>query len=89
MVPTKDDPTAKEPAGHRGSGRVDPVRVVVQAALAVYLIPVVLVVCLIGVASIAIGASARLAGRLVPRRGVGRATGPRLADVGRGSRVVH
>jgi hypothetical protein len=43
---------------------VDPLQRVVQVSLAIYLMPVVVVVCAIGGASIVLGAAGRLAARL-------------------------
>jgi hypothetical protein len=67
MVPIQDDPVPKgqapEPEAIR-QAQADPVRIVVQAALALYLMPVVLVVCLIGGTSLLAGGAARFAGQL-------------------------
>jgi hypothetical protein len=68
MVPIQDDPVPKAQAPDSEAirqARADPVRIVVQATLALYLMPVVLVVCLIGGTSVLAGGAARLAGRLV------------------------
>jgi hypothetical protein len=47
-----------------GHGSVDPLQRVVQVSLAIYLMPVVAIVCAIGGVSIALGAVGRLAGKL-------------------------
>jgi hypothetical protein len=58
MVPIPDDPETPR------SVRADPVRIVVQAALVLYLLPVVLLVCLIGTTAILAGGTARIVGRV-------------------------
>jgi hypothetical protein len=75
MVPIPDDPVA--------TGRSnDPVRLMVHAALALYLSPVILVVCLIGGTSVLAGGAAKIARKFVDRPGrdpvrPGRAGAPR------------
>jgi len=64
MVPIPDNPVATGQS-------TDPVRLVVHAALALYLSPVILVVCLIGGTSVLAGAAARVARKLVVRHGRG------------------
>ena len=58
MVPIADDSTAAGQATEPGNGPIDaggPVRAVVHVILAIYLSPVILVVCLIGATSILAG----------------------------------
>ncbi len=62
------------------SGR-DPVRIFVQAALAIYLSPILLILCLIGGASLLAGGLARIAHR--PSQGLAR---PNLPMAGPGMR---
>ena len=58
MVPIPDDPETT------CSVQADPVRIVVQAALALYLMPVVAIVCLIGGTSILAAGTIRMIGQL-------------------------
>jgi hypothetical protein len=64
MPPNADDPVAAgqsaDPATMIPSAGADPVRVVVHGMLAIYLSPVILIVCLIGAASILAGKAARM-----------------------------
>jgi hypothetical protein len=65
MVPIPDDPVT--PSHPR-----DPVRFMVHAALALYLSPVILLVCLVGVTSILAGEAVKIARRMarkINRRG--------------------
>jgi hypothetical protein len=70
MVPS----ASEESTGHARVG-YDPLRHAVHVALAVYLMPVVAIVCAIGGASIVFDRASRLAARLAVegRRGVGHA----------------
>jgi hypothetical protein len=74
MVPIQDDPVpegqAPDPAATHEC-RADPVRTAVHIMLALYLMPVLLVVCLIGGISVLIGGVARFASRLVGNRWYG------------------
>jgi hypothetical protein len=68
MVPIPDDPVTPNPT-------CDPVRFLIHAALALYLSPVILVVCLVGSSSILAGKAAKFTRRVVRkinRRGDGR-----------------
>lgn len=65
MVPISDDPFLSSETPDPGAGRGDPVRVAVQFALGLYLLPVVAVVCLIGGVSVLAHGAAKIAGRSV------------------------
>ena len=84
-----------------GADRADPVRCLIHITLALYLTPVVLVVCLIGGVSIVVEKAARSVGRLTfgsHHRSKGRpvlvarsameSPGPRFRDHPAGSRAV-
>ena len=76
--------------GMTPSVRADPVRVVVHAMLAIYLMPVILIVCLIGVASIlASRASRMVANSLRRRNGSGSTGSARLAEEKNGPRLIY
>jgi len=68
MAPIPDDPATmgQMPDPETiGSVQADPIRILVQAALALYLMPLVLVVCLIGGASILVSGAARIASKFI------------------------
>lgn len=73
-------------------GRIDPVRFAVQGVLALYLLPVVLLVAAIGVISIAAGQSARLiakaVGRLTPGQSRASLQSPQAHGRAIGSRPI-
>ena len=72
MVPIADGPVTAGQATDPGripSVPVDPVRVVVQAMLAVYLSPVILLVCLIGATSMLGSRATRMVMRVVEQVG--------------------
>ena len=71
-----------------GCAPVDPLRRAVHVALAIYLMPVVAIVCAIGGASIVLDRASRLAARLATegRRGVGPGPHP-LARPGEAGRT--
>jgi hypothetical protein len=72
------------------SVRADPIRVVVHAMLAIYLMPVILIVCLIGVASILAGRVARMIANSLGRRNGSGSTGlARLAEEKNGPRLIY
>jgi len=79
MVPIQDDPVPENQALDPSSThecRPDPVRIVVQGLLVLYLMPVLLVICLIGGTSVLAGHVAKFASRLAGnrrRRGKGHA----------------
>jgi hypothetical protein len=93
MDPIADGPVAAGRATDPGrirSVRVDPVRVVVHAMLAVYLMPVILIVCLIGVTSILASRAARMvASGLGRRKGPGSTGLTRLAEEKNGPRLIY
>jgi hypothetical protein len=68
----------KEPTGDsaRGVEPRDPLRQIIHAALAIYLLPVVAIVCAIGGASIVFDKATRLAGRLRIKPGLDFKPGP-------------
>ena len=70
MPPIADGPVttgqAADPATRPSVG-VDPVRVIVHCMLAVYLLPVILIVCLIGVTSILASKVVKVGDRLIRR----------------------
>jgi hypothetical protein len=94
---------AAEPEVDAGRGvEPDPVRRVVHVALALYLTPVILVVCLIGGVSIMFGKASRIAERLAFRpchrdkdghllvaRADGKGIGPRFRDDRERTRISH
>lgn len=96
MVPIADDSTATSQATNpemNPSMPVDPVRAAVHIILAIYLSPVILVVCLIGATSILAGRMLSLM-KQVGNRG-NRKKSSRPAQVGRlhgektGPRLIH
>jgi hypothetical protein len=83
MVPIPDDPvTPSQPR--------DPVRFMVHAALALYLLPVILVVCLVGGTSILAGEAVKITRRVarkinrrrvrIVNKGAAELTTPKTAD---------
>jgi hypothetical protein len=94
---------AAEPGVDAGrTGEADPFRRVVHVALALYLTPVILVVCLIGGVSIMFGKASKIAERLAFRpsqrdkdghlliaRTDGREIGPRFRDDRERTRISH
>ncbi len=64
MVPISDDPVTFGKKSNPGASRpeqVDPIRLAVHVSLAIYLMPVVAIVCMIGGVSILAGGAAKIA----------------------------
>jgi hypothetical protein len=78
---------SEEPTGDstRGVEPRDRLRHFIHVALAIYLMPVVVIVCAIGGASIVFDQAARLAGRLTIKPGRDRKPGPSRAGRSRGN----
>jgi len=88
MVPIADG-QATDP-GMTPSVRVDPVRVGVHAMLAIYLMPVISIVCLIGATSILVSGAARMVGRGLGRRNGSGPTGlTHLGEEKNGPRLIY
>ena len=96
MPPIADGPVtvgqATDPATIP-SVRVDPVRVGVHGMLAIYLSPVILIVCLIGATSILVSKAARMAAKVgdrLTRRNGSRPTGmTHLGEEKNGPRLIY
>jgi hypothetical protein len=93
MDPIADGPVTAGQATNPGmtpSVRVDPVRAGVHAMLAIYLMPVIVTVCLIGAASILVGGAARMVGRGLGRRNGSGPTGlTHPGEEKNGPRLIH
>jgi hypothetical protein len=93
MDPIADGPVTAGRATDPGmapSVRVDPVRVVVHAMLAIYLMPVILIVCLIGTTSMLAGRTTRIVVDKLGRKGGSRPIGLACLDEEKnGPRLIY
>jgi len=93
MEPIADGPVAAGQVTDPGlapSVRLDPVRVVVHAMLAIYLMPVIVTVCLIGAASVLVDGAARMVGRGLGRKnGSGPTGSTHLGEEMNGPRLIY
>jgi hypothetical protein len=96
MDPIANNPATADPATDPGMtlpNRVDPVRAVVHLMLAIYLSPVILVVCLIGLTSIladrAGGIVVKLGGQLARAKRSQTAQATRISDERNQPRLIN